>query len=636
MTSMKILLFNLGTIEDRIIDWGIEGFKSLFEQDIILWGPITDKNFIYKEKEIPILSFFEPTTISDVFNKLPKDWYPDIVTCDTSVLNYIPDIYKCQVKTILFTRDAWSDTIFNKGLVELFDFVNHATIDRSFYNTFHVNVLPLSNFAVSIPVPGIIQSEYEKRDIDVIAIANYNKSFYHNRYKTFYQLSDLNRTGINIKYFLGIKRPEIYTYYQRSKIVIDWAHTLSNRSYEAALNGCLLFSHKDNPLIKEFWIPWEEYIPYDESNIMELISFYLNNPEDAKRVINKAQEKIQRTPASWGEYAWYNINVAFNTEVSIQERISRNESTPTEVLHYRTSTPLVYNYDYSTNFPPEWKELYFERIDYALSASNDTDFIILPLIEAARMAFLLKRSELSLKYLNELENVLPDYAWIYYLYARIFFENNDNQQALIWLKKSIDCALKSPELLQQFVLPVIEKGNACDGRRVIDFMWQPVYKHNNEFQVKSLLHLTYELSGEIYIRIHDQNKAVNAYSEAIHNIPVPDCIYKVNPLLIQRRDYETMLQLTEKGIADSPYDSILILYKAYALIQLKQKHNFVRVLKEHKKALKSFIGIRKFLILRNLISIILISSLLSKSLSSKIIIEILKLLKKKEGFSYLG
>ena len=127
---MKILLFNLGTIEHRIIGWGIEGFKSLFEQDIILWGPIPDKILVYENKEIPILSFFEQTSISDIFKRLPKDWYPDVVTCETSVLNYVPDIYNCPVKTILFTRDAWSDSIFNKNLVEFFDFLNHATIDR--------------------------------------------------------------------------------------------------------------------------------------------------------------------------------------------------------------------------------------------------------------------------------------------------------------------------------------------------------------------------------------------------------------------------------------------------------------------------------------------------------------------------
>jgi tetratricopeptide (TPR) repeat protein len=613
---MKILLFNLGTIEDRIIDWGKEGFKTLFEHDIILWGPISDAKFVYEGKDIPIISFFEPTTIEDVFKKLPVDWYPDVITCDTSVLNYIPDISKCPVKTILFTRDSWSDTIFNKRLVEMFDFVNHATIDRTLYSAMKVNLLPLSNYAVSIPPPGIVNSEFEKREIDVIAIANYDNAFYHERYKILYKLAESNKSDLKIEFFKGIKRPEIYSYYQRSKIVIDWAHTLSNRSYEAALNGCLLFSHKDNPLIKDFWIPWVEYIPYDESNMMELISYYLRNPELAKKVIASAHEKILKLPASWGEYVWKNINIAYDAGIPVQDRVKYNENTPADVKHSYSATPLIYNYDYKTNFPTNWKELYFSRIDSAISAAGSGN-VISYLVEASRVAFLLKNSELCLKYLDELQNVLPAYGWIYYLRARIQFDQKDFEKALNSLDEAINCGLNSPQLLCEFVLPVIEKGNVCDGRRVINYMWQPVYQYNNDYQVKAMLHLVYELCGEIYRLQGEMVSAADAYSKAITYLPVPDCIYKLSPLLIKSQKFETLRQI------------------AYALIQLRQRRNALRILKEHKRSLKSFVGIRKLKILRNLINLILILLLLGKHLSSKIIIELIAVLNKKAGLNYL-
>jgi tetratricopeptide (TPR) repeat protein len=633
---MKILLFNLGSVEFRILDWGIEGFNSLFEQDIILWGPIPDKKFTYKDKEIPILSFFEPTTIKDVFSKLPKDWYPDVVTCETSVLNYITDIYLCPVKTILFTRDAWSDTIFNRGLVEQFDFINHAAIDRSLYNVFNVKLLPLSNCAVSIHGAGLNNSEYEKREIDVISIATFNRSFYHERYRNFYNLSALNKTGIKIKYFLGIKQAELYTYYQRSKIVIDWAHTLSNRSYEAAMNGCLLFSHEDNQLMKDFWIPWEEYIPYNENNVLELVTFYIKNPDQAKRIINNVRQKIQTIPASWGQFVWENIRLANNSDFSVQERIRRSESTPISVLHYRSATPLLYNYDYNKNLPSNWKELYFKRIDDALSASDDINFKISPLIEAARMAFLLKKPRICIEYLDGLQKVLPDYGWIYYFHGRIYFEQGENDNALQSLQKAIKCGLKAPELLQRFVLPVIEKGNTCDFRRIINYLWQSVHKHNNEFQVRSFMHLAFELSGEIYQRIQKTDNAINSYIEAINYVPIPDCIYKVNPLLIQSMEYGKMLNLTDIVIDDSPYDSILILYKAYALIQLKRNRIAYMILKEHKEALKSFKKVRKIVFIRNSISFILPFVLIGRYFNSKIIIELIKILKNRLGFIYLG
>lgn len=630
---MKILLFNLGSIEKRIIAWDVDGFQDLFEQDIILWGPIPDKKFMYKDKEIPILSFFEPTTIKAVFNKLPENWYPDIVTCETSVLNFIPDIYLCPVKTILFTRDAWSDTIFNRSLVELFDFLSYATIDRSLYSSFHVNLLPLLNFAVSIPPTDVGATRFEKREIDVIAIATYESTFYHERYKTFYKLSYKNKNGIKIKYFDGIKRSEIYHYYQQSKIVLDWAHTLSNRSYEAALNGCLLFSHEDNKLINDFWTPWEEYIPYNENNLSELIIYYINNPDHAKSIIHKAQQKIHTIPVSWGEMVWGKINLAYKTNVSIEERIRYNESTPKSTLLYHSATPLLYNYDYNTSFPLNWRDLYFERIDKAISASENKETSIAPLIEAARVAFLLKKSKLSLSYLNELQKVFPDYAWIYYLYGRIYFDQGENNQALLSLQKAIDFGLKAPEPLQQFFLPVIEKGNPCDGRRVTNFMWQSVYNHNNEFQVKALLHLSHELSGDIYQRIDEQDKAINAYSEAINYIPIPRVFYKINPLLIQSLEFEKLSEVTEKAIEDSPYDSILTLYNVYALLHLKKKRTALKSLMRHKKALKSFLGIRKIFIIRSSINFIMFFALMGKHPSSEIIIKLIEILKEKSGYT---
>ena len=52
---MRIVFFNLGTIEHRVLSWEVDGFKSLFEQDIILWGPVPDSQFVYNGKKIPIL-----------------------------------------------------------------------------------------------------------------------------------------------------------------------------------------------------------------------------------------------------------------------------------------------------------------------------------------------------------------------------------------------------------------------------------------------------------------------------------------------------------------------------------------------------------------------------------------------------
>jgi hypothetical protein len=126
---------------------------------------------------------------------------------------------------------------------------------------------------------------------------------------------------------------------------------------------------------------------------------------------------------------------------------------------------------------------------------------------------------------------------------------------------------------------------------------------------------------------------VAAYSEAVQKTPVPDCIYKISPLLISTNDYKALLKITDEGIDNSPYDNILILYKAYALISLKQKRKAFKILKEHKNALKSFIGVRKLKKLKMSIVLILPLIFLSIPISSKIIIKLIGILKKKVRYS---
>ena len=628
---MKILLFNLGSVEKRIIAFDIKGYASLFEHDIILWGPIPNSNFTFENKEIPIISFFEPVSIGHVFDRLPDGWIPDIVACDTSVLNYITDIYLCPVKTIIFTRDAWADTIFNRKLVELFDFVPYGVIDRSAYQSYQIKILPLTGFAVSFPSESIDSIQFEKREIDVIAIANYDSGFYHERYKILYKLSGLNPHELNVKIAIGLKRSEIHSHYQNSKIVVDWAHTLSNRSFEAALNGCLLFSHEDNVLMKEFWVPFGEYVPYNENNLVELINYYIDNPNESIKIIERAHDKIRNIPATYGQHTMDSINQALSININVQNRIDRCRSLPSGEMYFRLSTPFLYNYKFHKNFPANWRELYFERVDLAILYSPPGNLKIAALIEAARMSFLLEKHELSLKYLQDLIQVLPDYAWAYYMRGRILFQQNQLSSSIISVQNAVDCAKKAPELLQQYILPVIENANMCDGRRITDYLWQPVYGHNNEFQVIACLHLSCELLGDIYKLQNEKQKALKAYSESISYIAIPSCIYKVSNLLIESDNPETLHELTKKGLEDSPYDSILRLFNAYAILRSGNKRDAIYSLKNHRASLQCFTGNCRLLFTAKALGILIIFIAISKTLGRYIIIRLLNILTKSKN-----
>lgn len=609
---MKILLFNLGSVEHRIINWDVEGYKSLFENDVILWGPIPDKEFSFNGKKIPIVSFSEPLGIKDVFRQLPDGWVPDIVTCDTSALIYVTDLYLCPVKTILFTRDAWADTIFNRNLVELFDFVSHSIVDFRAYDGLKTTFLPLSSFPVSLPEPEMPMPEFAKREIDVVAIANYNEGFYHERYRTLFRLAAVNTDNFKIRYLNGLKRKEIHEYYRRSKIVIDWAHTLSNRSYEAALNGCLLFTHEDNTAMSSFWEPWKEYIPYNEKNLYEQLRYYLNNPDKADEIILRTAERIKSMPVSFGQYTLANIDFAMSAGADVQSRIDRCSSLTKSDIAYRTSTPFAYNYRYDSGFPSNWEDIYFERIDDAIVSAAGNDDHIRPVIEAARIAFLSGRFELCSRYLANLEKLIPGYAWIYYMRGRISFEQKEYFKSVEYLEKAIEFATKEPGLIREYILPFIEKELNVDGRRITDYLWQPVYNHHNEFQVRALIHLSACLKGDIYRILNEDGKAVKEYLRAVEYLAVAGSVKKAATMLVKSKDFSTLLDITEKGITDSPYDNQVVLYRAYALISLGKKREAYHILKIQGKALRSFPGTRTIGYLQKIITVPALAGFISR------------------------
>lgn len=623
---MKILFFVLGSLENRITSLGIDSFLSLFKQDIIFYGPIPEDNFVFEEKEIPIIKIFNETSIDELFKTLPADWYPDIVTCETSVVNLIPDFYKCPVKTYLMARDGWVDIMYNKGIVELFDFIRYSGVDRDSYRPFNKNLMPLSSISTYFENSEEEQNQnYKDRPVGVIAIANYTNPIYHARHKLFFELAKNISKEIPVKFVINLKRSEINHYYRQAKIVVDWSFTLSNRSQEAAINGCLLFSHEDNHTIKQVWKPWEEYIPFNNSNLIELIEYYINHSEESEKIITNASKTLKSNSGSYGDSILKHLKQIVETKQLPSERIKYLESLDQTTINHRLATPLYFNYRYSYfNVPDNWQELYFQRIDKSLSSGdNHRDKVILPpLIEASRMAFLLNKHELASKYITTLQSVFPDYAWTYYLYGRILQKNNELQRAEENYTKAIECGKKHPELLKEYIFPFAETGNVCDQRRVTDYLWQSGINGDNEYQVKALIHLGYSALGELFLLANNENKAIEQFTLANSFLPIPTSLQKMCEIYLKTRQYGELLEASNLGLEDSPYDYKLFFYHTIALLKLNRKKEARQKIKKQIKILKCFEGNKKaryiYLILQPLAILLLFNTYITTTILQRI------------------
>ena len=468
---------------------GVDNYKELLEQDIVFFGPIDEDNYVYKHKIIPIIKINTVSSIHNVFKKLPNNWYPDIVVFDPQAISLFYDIYECPVKSHLFVRDSWGDILYNKGAVEFFDFYSYNVVDRELYKNFNSSLLPLKGGPVTIPSVALKQIDYTKRKIDILAIASYNDKFYHERYKLFTLIAKKIPKQYNVKFVTNLKRHEIHKVYNNAKVVIDWAHTLSNRSYEAALNGCLFFSHETNPLVGKYWTPWVEYIPFNNNNVVDLLLKYLNNDTEAQGIIRNASLKIKNNVSSYGQLVLNHLNVIADSDIDLSTRILYNKNIDKSVLWHRLATMFYFSYNYSRfNIPDNWEEIYYYRIEKSIDFIKDSDYYN-PIIEAARMAFLLKDYDRSMIYLAKLEEVLPDYPWIYYLRGRIFQDQKRIYAATKSLKKAIYNANQHANLLIEYPMPFIEKGIISDARRVVDMLWS--FEIGNDTQIKPFLNMCY-------------------------------------------------------------------------------------------------------------------------------------------------
>lgn len=602
---MKVLFFILGSIQSRIVNWGLDNMKELLDQDIVFFGPIEEKEFNIGSRKFDLISFNKVTTISEVFDRLPGNWNPDIVVCDVSTLNFIPDIYLCPVKTLLLGRDGWGDISFNKGLCEFFDFLSYGIIDRLEFKNYKTNLLPLLGMPVSVPETNVEIPAFSDRKIEVITISSYTDSFYHDRQKTMYNLS--TNTNLNIKYYKGIKRNKIHSYYKNSKIVLDWAHTLSNRSYEASHNGCLLFSHESNHLMKSFWKPFVEYIPYNDENLIDLVNHYLSNPDQSEVIIQNMQKRLKEIPQTFGGTIVEHIKEALVTVTDINERINRINGLHVSTYYHRISTGFYFYYFYKMlNLQLNWQEEYFKRINQSISYKLDSGFRPEPLIEAARMAFLLNDKEKAFMYLNELSQIMPDYPWTYYMLARLYFNDDDYNNALDNCSLAISSYLNQPNLIEKYQLPFSEHKNNCDGRRVVSMLWGDHKDTDMISQSQSFLYLAYTLEGDTYAKIHNVTKSSESYQKALIQAPLDKTMEKFSLILNNGKEYDLILTLIPSAINDSPYSTTLHIIQHIALVNSGQKRLAILKLKQHLKSLKSFKNNKRIEVSRMIIKLLLL------------------------------
>jgi len=562
---MKLLVFVLGDIHKRLVRGKRE--PRVFKEDVVFFGPIGETEYIFKDKLYPVVQVFEETSIFSVLGRLPGEWTPDLVICETPVLCYVPDIYRCPIKLQLIPRDAWGEMIFNRGMVNLFDTIHYKCIDRDRYSHFNSKLIPVSGVPITMPQGKRELKQFNKRKIDILAIASLSAGFYHPRYKLYWMIARELGKDYRVRFLAGIDIFKIHDYYAEAKIVVDLSYVLSQRGYEACLNKCLFFSYQSNRINGLVWKQDEEYISYDFSNVIGKLKYYLENPEESQAIINAAYMRYKVIPHELRHAEW-----TLSQDIDVQARIDRVDSMEASELAYIKATPLYFNYNYSGhNHPKNWRSVYFQRIDDAIDISERQagvkDTYIKALIEATRFAYLLNDIDLFEQYLNKTINVLPEYPWSYYMKATRISSESDIKSAIDYFNIAIERGIDSHELLDKYPLPFNRKGDVANGRMIGQYMWDATGTKVMCSQFECLMYKCYYGLGKLYESISVQDKAVESYIKASEFVLIPECVIALTRILMYRKEYSAAIDQLVRGLEENPYDipMNLTLARCYAL-----------------------------------------------------------------------
>ena len=238
---------------------------------------------------------FDKGNFEDLLSHLPTNWPPDLILLERpEYLTFPLGIENSDYPVVAMVGD-WNICFrVLQDNLKRFDWI---VVDQKGVNVFkeagyqNVDYFPVYGFN-----PAVHRLlEGNDRIYDILMIGNFNHEFQRERAKWLKRLTRIN-PKYNVRILANIFGEEYVRNYNKAKIIFNRSirGEMNERAYEAPANGALLFYEEENLEIRNFLIPGEECMLYNESNFEELIEHYLTHEEERSRIAKAGNRKIQQ------------------------------------------------------------------------------------------------------------------------------------------------------------------------------------------------------------------------------------------------------------------------------------------------------------------------------------------------------
>jgi tetratricopeptide (TPR) repeat protein len=241
----------------------------------------------------------------DIVAQCPSGWHPDVYIHWSPEYNPVPEgLEEADCLTVGVFGDWNLGGRAMRAVGGLFDALVADSLGcERLRNMGYANVLPALLWAFDPQKHRRLESvksleglEPQTRDIDVLMIGNFNHAVQWERAPWLARVAGLSRQ-YRVMVTSGLYDEAYVQAMNRAKIVFNRSirGEANMRAYEAPACGALMFYEAGNREIADIYTDREHCVLYDETNLEELIAYYLAPENDAERerIAQNGWERVQ-------------------------------------------------------------------------------------------------------------------------------------------------------------------------------------------------------------------------------------------------------------------------------------------------------------------------------------------------------
>ncbi len=237
----------------------------------------------------------KPCYFSDVLKAMPQQWEPDFVIFKSPLYFAVPyGIENCPYPTVLLLDDWFGGVDY---LPDIFSKFDHIFTDKTSLSMLrNVGIHNASYWPLFVASPSQFHLlPNEKRIYDVTFTGNFNANIQGNRLPWLKRLADLDEK-FSSKLFNKAWHEEYTKILNQSKIVFNHSikGEMNQRAFEATSCGAMLFMEETNLEVRDFFLPDQECVLYNESNFESLLEYYRLHDDQRARIAENGYIKSQQ------------------------------------------------------------------------------------------------------------------------------------------------------------------------------------------------------------------------------------------------------------------------------------------------------------------------------------------------------